>query len=119
MNQMRIRMNQQFPKLPDFIIQEILSFHGYDIIRYRIGRWMNRISKNDNRKFLLQKLVRPQLQISNSSWSSFSNNRLAYSVKLGKKNGIYRYHLHFHPDKIIVYTCYRIKCELTSTTLRR
>ena len=108
------RMIQAFSRLPEFIINEIVSYD--DVIRYRNGRWINRILKTDPRKTLIKSIAKPKVY--NNSWGNFVNNN-CFIIKLGKHNGFHLYHLHFYPDKTVVYICDRIECEINSVTVHR
>jgi hypothetical protein len=103
-----------FKNLPEDIIQRVFSYDN--VFRYRTGKFIGRIAKNDPRKAMIQNIARPEIYT--SSWSQFVKNRQCFSIKLGKHNGLHRYHLHFHPDKIIVYVCDQRTCVLSSHHVR-
>jgi hypothetical protein len=56
---MEIMLLDKFKYLPDEIVQIIINYTN--IVVYRNGKYINRLNKNDNRKYLVSNIPRPIL----------------------------------------------------------
>lgn len=94
--------------LPQDIIRHIISYS--DAVKYRNGKYMNQISKEDERYILLQTIPRIcvncfdddiyeiRKKITNTSWwIRFDNDKISYNFCYDIENTIYDYHSWIRP----------------------